>query len=214
MIKRLLSIICFFCISFLYSYELVFASPINGECAPTHYNCKSGDVSGAYQDTLAWKWNCLGSNGGYTAYCSEAIPAASGGCGSSLYTCSSGVWDGGKGSGGCTDGKTYEYYWNCNGAGGGSNVTCYQFTPMCGTANGGSFTSLSSDSSDLCYSCHGTKQFATANFVDKFSVLEDKLPNWSEPILREFTIPPEERIISRIMLFISFIFCHANVKTS
>ncbi|MDD4409592.1 MAG: hypothetical protein PHW52_02950 [Candidatus Pacebacteria bacterium] len=77
MIKRLLSIICFFCISFLYSYELVFASPINGECAPTHYNCNSG------------------------------------------------VWGGSEGSGGCTDGKTIEYHWDCNGVGGGSKVTCF-----------------------------------------------------------------------------------------
>ncbi|MDD4409593.1 MAG: hypothetical protein PHW52_02955, partial [Candidatus Pacebacteria bacterium] len=36
---------------------------------------------------------------------------------------------------------------------------------MCGTANGGSFTSLSSNSSNLCYSCYNTKEFATANFI-------------------------------------------------
>lgn len=50
----------------------VAAAPINGQCSPLHYNCNAGTSSGSTGDTATqFKWNCVGSNGGTTASCTE-----------------------------------------------------------------------------------------------------------------------------------------------
>ncbi len=49
-------------------------SPVNGSCAPAHYNCSSGTSTSNVNGATAWTWTCAGSNGGSSASCSEDKP--------------------------------------------------------------------------------------------------------------------------------------------
>ncbi len=44
---------------------------VNGQCAPSHYNCNLG-TSGSQNSGTNWTWTCYGSGGGSDASCSEA----------------------------------------------------------------------------------------------------------------------------------------------
>lgn len=104
-------------------------TPVNGVCGTSTYcvcsvgtlvpySC-TGPVSGTYT------WQCAGSNGGSTAYCSTTVPVTNGVCGTSQYSCISGTL---YGQG---DAGSY-YYWFCLGINGGSNspqCLLYKSTP-------------------------------------------------------------------------------------
>ncbi|MDD5639261.1 MAG: GBS Bsp-like repeat-containing protein [Candidatus Pacebacteria bacterium] len=99
---------------------------------------------------------CTGSNPYPTTQNCYAVGA----CGSTHYNCASGVPGDSYGDSGCNDGTIHTWSWNCN------DVKCYEYKPICGTANGNSFTSLDSSTSNLCFTCHETQQFAPADFKE------------------------------------------------
>lgn len=45
--------------------------PVHGSCAPTHYNCNTGNSANNTETVNSWTWTCSGSNGGLSASCSE-----------------------------------------------------------------------------------------------------------------------------------------------
>jgi hypothetical protein len=45
--------------------------PVNGQCAPTAYNCTLGTSANGVFNGSSYTWSCVGSNGGSTASCSE-----------------------------------------------------------------------------------------------------------------------------------------------
>ena len=48
------------------------SNPVNGSCSATHYNCASGSSANNVNGASAYTWDCVGSNGGSTASCSES----------------------------------------------------------------------------------------------------------------------------------------------
>ena len=99
------------------SGSLITASPlVNGQCGATQNNCAAGNFQDAADTTSFYKWNCLGINGGTTAYCSIAKPV-SGQCGSTENACISGTFQD------ATD-TVNLYKWNCLGSNGGTTIAC------------------------------------------------------------------------------------------
>ena len=66
------------------------ATPVNGACAATHYNCTSpaASTNNSSLDPNVWTWTCPGSNGGTNASCSESKAGMSGTLTPSLTSCS------------------------------------------------------------------------------------------------------------------------------
>jgi hypothetical protein len=61
--------------------DVVTSNPVNGACDSTHYNCTDGSSDNEVAGATAWTWDCLGSNGGSDASCSESnIPGWVQGC--------------------------------------------------------------------------------------------------------------------------------------
>lgn len=77
--------------------DLTYAQVVSGECAPTHYNCITGDPSNQSEDSGWYHWYCGGSPTITAVVCSEAKSGGGGGGGttctpscSSDYFCVSG----------------------------------------------------------------------------------------------------------------------------
>lgn len=51
---------------------VVSASPVNGVCSASHWNCSAGSSTNN-AGTGPWTWSCVGSGGGSTASCSESV---------------------------------------------------------------------------------------------------------------------------------------------
>ncbi|MFA5751389.1 MAG: hypothetical protein WC898_03825 [Candidatus Paceibacterota bacterium] len=51
-------------------------SPVNGDCSNNHFYCDVGLSKTKVTTPTAWKWNCVGYNGGTTASCTELQPAS------------------------------------------------------------------------------------------------------------------------------------------
>ena len=53
---------------------------IDGVCGPTQDTCNSGNLDNIDDSIINYLWNCVGSGGGTTDYCSLAISGDQRGC--------------------------------------------------------------------------------------------------------------------------------------
>lgn len=98
------------------------APPVNGSCGATNNACTAGTLSNTPDSPTQYLWNCVGSNGGSTASCSQNKPV-NGACGAAVDTCTAGTYSD------RADSPT-QYLWSCLGLYGGTNASCSQDIPL------------------------------------------------------------------------------------
>ena len=104
-----------------YDIHLTAPDPVNGLCGTSLNSCTSGTLNDTTDSGTSYLWDCVGSDGGTTAHCSQLKPI-NGACGTTVNTCTAGVLNDIADSG-------TNYLWDCTGLNQGTTAHCSSAIP-------------------------------------------------------------------------------------